>query len=308
MNLPIFNSLLQDQSTYITFSKGLLDLDNAHANESEYFYSKMVALNLANYKNPDFFIDYTILEGVTTDNPNTVIPKGMQYYMENIIRQNITNPRVVELAFYKFLNFAGISYANIKDSIVFINKLATSNFTYVENNNGWCEVIAQIPNKSGKLALQMLETDIPDIVPGDQTGDGGIFDNGNMEFDFTDAKSVIDFENSSVLEVDGQLDFNVILLFYRDADGIDKLHGINFIQPFENKITEFELPRYTQKTNDARSIGYQFKFNLKTVNNEASLILIHAWNDHPAWNLFSDTLEKMNSFLEVHARISPFIN
>ena len=87
MNLPIFHPLLQNQSTYITFSKALLDFDNAIANEKEYYFSKMVAINLPDYKNPDFFIDLNSVD-ITTDNPNTTLPKGMQYYMENIIRQN----------------------------------------------------------------------------------------------------------------------------------------------------------------------------------------------------------------------------
>lgn len=298
MNLPIFNPLLTDQSTYITFSRSLLDLDNAIQNGTTYFYSKMVALNLPPYKNPDFYIDNTILEGVTTTNPNTVIPKGMQFYMENIIRQNIVNPRVTELAFYKFLNFAGLDYDDIfENRVTFISDIATSNFTLVENNNGWCEIIAQIPNKAGVLKLETQQTTMPDIVTGTDENDGGIFDNGNFEFDFTDAKRTIDFETTTIEMEDSEFDFNCLLLFYRDATGIDKLHGINFISPFENKITEFILPIYTQKTNDARSIGYQFKFNMKTVNNEASLWFIHSHNDHPAWNAMFQTMTTLNSFL-----------
>ena len=46
MNLPIFNTLLPDSSTYITFSKAHLDFDYAIANKQPYYFSKMVALKL----------------------------------------------------------------------------------------------------------------------------------------------------------------------------------------------------------------------------------------------------------------------
>lgn len=299
MNLPIFNPLLIDQSTYITFSRALLDLDYAHVNSTEYFYSKLVALKLPDYKNPDFYINPSIIPETVPNNPNATVPKGMQYYMENIIRQSIDNPNITELALYKFLNWCGLSYSDIEDSIVFVNNIMTSNFTYIDNNSGWCEIVGQVPNNSGKLNLSMKTTIIDDIIGANDTSGDAIYDNGDMEFDFTDCKKVIDFENTTVTAEDGEFDFNVLLVFYRDKDGIDKLHGINFITPYANKVTHFETVTYTQKTNDARSIGYQFKFNLKTVNNEATQILIHAWNDHPAWNLFSETLEVLNTFLKI---------
>ena len=73
MNLPIFHPLLTDQSSYLCFSKSLLDFDKATNFGTKYYFSKLVALNLPDYKNPDFYIDLDSV-GVLTDNPNTVIP------------------------------------------------------------------------------------------------------------------------------------------------------------------------------------------------------------------------------------------
>lgn len=302
MLLPIFHPLLTNQSTYITFSKSLLDLDKAKQNNSEYFYSKMVAMKLPEYKLPDFFIDLDAV-GVTSDNPNTTIPKGMQFYMENIIRQQTNSSNITELAFYKFLNKCGMTYEKIQENITFINKIATSNFTTVENNNGWAEIVGIIPNKCYKLTTTFKYTNIADVIVStpENNSDTCIFDNGDKEFLFNQhllQKQVIDFDNivndSEVLEE--SFDFNVLLFFYRDAEGIDKLHGINFINPFENKITQYELPKFTQKTNDARSIGYQFKLNLKTVNNEATKIIVEEYNGGH-WNTYNQTLSVLNSFL-----------
>jgi len=312
MNLPIFNTLLSDQSTYITFSKSLLDLDRANNNNTPYFFSKMVALNLPEYKNPDFFINLASV-AVLTSNPNTVIPKGLEYYAENIIRQPFPSENVVELAFYKFLNKCGLSYVDIHSSITFINKIATSNFIYAENNNGWGEIVGVIPNKCLQLvkAFKTISA-VPNIIPSDADNNAdGLFDNGNKEFLFSDplAKQVIDFDNCTYNEViDSSFDFNCLLVFYQDSFGIDKLHGINFINNFDNKITSYQLPVYTQKTNDARSVGYQFKMNMKTCNNEASLILVQDYNsDGTHWNTYFNTLTKLDTFLELQMRTDNII-
>lgn len=310
MNLPEFNTLLDNQSTYITFSKALLDYDIAINNKTEYYFSKMVALNLPSYKNPDFYIDLSSI-GISQDNikgPNYMIPKGFQYYMENIIRQVTNTEYITELAFYKFLNKCGLSYDDIQKSIVFINGINTENFTYVENNNGWGEIVMQIPNNSKSLNKAFKSVDINDLIIADiNNGNGtGLFDDTNEKsFVFNNdpkAKDVIDFDNITYNETENtSFDFNVLLVFYKDKDGIEKLHGINFINNFENKITEWILPKYTQKTNDARSIGYIFKLNIKTVNNEASLIMIEEQNSGPAhWETYFTTINKFNEFLELH--------
>lgn len=310
MNLPEFNTLLPNQSTYITFSKALLDYDKAINNNTEYYFSKMVALNLPDYNNPDFYIDLSSI-GISQDNlngPNYMIPKGLQYYMENIIRQSTNTEYITELAFNKFLNKCGLSYAQIRDSIVFVNDINTENFTYVENNNGWGEIVMQIPNNSLLITKAFKNVDISDIIIADVVNNNtdGLFDNANEKsFLFNGdpfAKSVIDFDNISYNDTDNnEFDFNCLLTFYKDSDGIDKLHGINFINPFKNKITQWELPTFNQKTNDARSIGYIFKMNIKTVNNEASLIMIEEKNAGAAhWNTYFDIMSRFNEFLELH--------
>lgn len=299
MNLPILNPLNTEESTYITLSKSMLDLDRALAYGTPYVYSSMIALNIPNWVNDDFYVDLTEL-GITSTNPNTVFPKLIQYYTENIMRQDVDNPRIAEIAFWKSLNKCGVSYEAIKKMVMFINKITTVNFIMSENNNGWGEILCQIPNKCQLVTPKYLTTEMPDLIQ--SSDDDGLFDNGNRQFLFSDAgsKDVLDFEHIVYDDtVKSKFDFNVLLLFYRDSDGVDKLHGINFIFPFENKVTYFESPRLTQKTNDARTIGYQFIFNAKTCNNEASQILVHEENGQSFYNTFGETLGKLNSFLEV---------
>lgn len=306
MNLPIFETLLNNQSTYITFSKSLLDFDKAIDNKTQYYFSKMVALNLPNYENPNFYLNLSSV-GITSDNPNTVIPKGMQYYMENLIRQNTdNNQNITELAFYKFLNKCGITYDKIHESITFVNKIMTSNFINTENNNGWGEIIAVIPNNCLKLTKVFKDSIIPNIITTNEN-DICLYDNSSKEFLFTNplSKKIIDFDNlifenhliNSTNTTIHTFDFNCLLIFYKDSYGVDKLHGINFINPFENKITYFDLPKYTQKTNDSRSVGYQFKMNMKTVNNEATKIIVEEYNDG-FWTTHLQTLSLLNTFLE----------
>lgn len=299
MNLPIFNPLLQDQSTYITFSKALLDLDVALANDTEYVFSNMVALNIPAWRNPDFFTERLKEIGITSTDPNTVLPAMFQYYMENIIRQNVDTPEITELAFWKTLNQCSLDAEQIRNTISFINKVVTVDFVQVENNNGWGNVICQIPNKCSNLVLAQRTAQIPDVVQSEDT-DQCIWDNGNKQFLFSDEqKQVIDFEN---LKYDtsqkSSFDFNVLLLFYRDKDGVDKLHGINFIYPFENKVTEWTLETLTQKTNSIQTLGYQFLFNLKTCNNEASKVVVYEENLGQYYELFFQTFGRLDSFLE----------
>ena len=112
-------------------------------------------------------------------------------------------------------------------------------------------------------------------------------------------KKVIDFDNLTYDDVDtAGFDFNTLLLFYRDASGVDKLHGIEFIYPYENRLTYWDTTTFHQKTNDIRSIGYQFKFNMKTCTNDATRLLVYELQENSHWNTFAETLGKLNSFLE----------
>lgn len=305
MNLPNLHQLRDNQSTYITFSKALLDFDKAIGTGNKCYFTKMVALKLPNFENPEFFIDLSEV-GVESTNPNVVLPKTIQYYMENIIRHSIgvndnNVEEVAEIAFWKMLDKMGVDSTNRKLIPTFINTIATSHFVSMENNNGWGEVVCQVPNKCLKLTPVWRSVDtISDIVQSSET-DECLFDNGLNQFVFADEnKEVIDFDNCQYDDViESSFDFNVLLLYYTDSTGINKLHGINFIYPFENKVSYWDLETFTQQTNKARTIGYQFKFNLKTCNNEASMIEVYNEQNHTHWNVFADTLGKLNSFLDL---------
>lgn len=331
MNLPIINQLLEDESTYIAFTKGLLDLDEAIMQGTEYYFSKVVALNLPNWAaENNFYIDLADFGmNSVNHNPNIVIPKMIQHYMENLLRQDneyiavdSDQPinEITELAFYKMLHRIGMSKKQIQDSIVFCNDIVTSNFTKVENNNGWGEIICQIPNKCRvfKPAWRTVDN-IRDIVTTkdewnaltDSQEQKPFYDNNSNQYLMDEFTEVLDINNSVYDDVEkSEFSFNVLLLFYRDKAGVDKLHGINFIYPFENKNSYWDQVRFTQKTNIARNIGYQFIFNLKTCNNESSLIKVYEQYEHVMWwEGFNKTLTGLNSFLEnkmreMHTEIS----
>ena len=155
MNLPILGQLNENQSSYITFSRALLDYDKAVLNGTPCYFTKMVALDLPLWQNPSFFIDLSSV-GINSTNPNIVIPKAIQYYMENIIRQDISIndndiPEITELAFWKLMNKMNLTDLHTRQLVTFINSIATSNFITTENNNGWTEIVAQIPNKCKSL-------------------------------------------------------------------------------------------------------------------------------------------------------------
>ena len=205
----------------------------------------------------------------------------------------------MELAFWKTLNLCGLTPEQIYNSIVFSNKVTTVDFIQVENNNGWGNVICQIPNKCANLLLSQRTTSVPDVVQSEDT-DTCLFDNGNKQFLFDEnLKKVIDFENSKYDEqLKSKFEFNVLLLFYKDDSGVDKLHGVNFIYPFENLVTEWPIQTLEQKTNSMQTLGYQFLFNLKTCNNEASKIIVYEKNMGQFYELFMQTFSKLDSFLE----------
>ena len=64
MNLPVIEQLRNDQSTYISFTKALLDFDKAITTNNVCYFTKMVALNLPFWQNPIFFIDFNSICGM----------------------------------------------------------------------------------------------------------------------------------------------------------------------------------------------------------------------------------------------------
>lgn len=302
MNLPIFNQLQSDQSNYINFSKSLTDLDYAISQGTEYYLSKFVALKLPEYRVGDLFIEMP--EITSSVNPNYLISKAFQYYTENIIRQQIDCPEIAEIAFWKTLKKFGLTNQKIKDSVVFVNNIVNSAFHRTENNDGWSEIMAIIPNNCDKLTpawKNIYSVPTTGDYVGDFLDDTSYFDNmANKSFDFGQFNQVIDFDNC-IFEpgVETEFDFNLILLYYKDKDGVEKLHGVNFINPFANVATHFELYNYNQKTGDYKNIGYSFKFNLKTTNNEATTQIIETLNldTQSFWQSFNDQIGKMSEII-----------
>lgn len=313
MALPIIGQLKTNESTYIALSKAITDMDKALASDTEFYYSKIVAINLPQWKKGEFFID--LLEEnvpLQSTNPNIVIPKVIQHYTENLIRQEGVSEvkEIAEIAFWKTLQKMGMSNSDVKNAIVFVNDAIVSNFIESENNLGWNEVVAQIPNKCKKLQLKTRTvSNCPNQISTNDTDTSaeqiGIYDNKSTKiYTFQDCKDVIDFDNLTYDEqTQGEFEFNCLLLFYRDSDNVDKLHGINFIYPYENKLTYWIQELCKQKTNIQSSIGYQFLFNLKTVVNQASVEIVHNNNEQLMWwNGFETTMTALNTYLEKKLR------
>ena len=91
-----------------------------------------------------------------------------------------------------------------------------------------------------------------------------------------------------------------------DDNGMEKLYGINFIMPFEkvdnSPLPSYELPSFKHKTNEVQTFGYNFRFNIKSCTNDATKesvpILVPA--ESSFFDLYSEVLTKLNSFLEVN--------
>lgn len=305
MNLPILSELKNDESTYITFSRAYVDMDDAIANGTEYYYSKVVALNIPKWErngsqNSIFTDELKNILGVVSESPNFIFPKILQYYTENILRQKTEFLEITEMAFWKTLQYMGLE--NPQDTVVFMNDVINSNFIRTENNNGWNSVICQIPNFCQKLEKVSVKTVEGSVIVETDDKDIALYDSEYKNFSFSTMRerTILDFPNFVFNNKEkSSFDFNTLLLFYRDKHGIDKLHGINFIYPFENKVTFWEQPKLTQKTNQANSVGYQFIFNMKTCNNQASINQVQLQNENLMWwNGFEETMSSLNGFLE----------
>jgi hypothetical protein len=308
-NLPVINPLRTDTSTYITFTKALSDFDRADSEGTEYYFSKMVALKLPDYKYPEFFLDLDSI-GVISNNPNTLIPKLFQYYLENIFRQEVLTStgspveEIAEIAFWKSLSYMAkdrVDDWDTRSTFVFENKIVISNFISDNTSSAcWVDLIGQIPNKCGQLIAAFRDIDMVNSVQTFNDDVCLVDDESSKQFIFTPRdKKVIDFDNLQFNTQDeGSFEFNVLLLYYKDKFGIDKLHGINFIFPFDNKATYWEQTSLMQHTNVIRSMGYQFRFTLKTCWNEASLVKVYEEQSQTFYSLFGRVLGDLDSFLE----------
>lgn len=312
INLPTFNSIKENESTYYTFSKALLDLDKSIANNTEYYFSKAVAISLPDWKAGEFFkneqINIDTVTDSSTNNPQAVIPNYFARYLENIIRQDIHNPRITEIAFWKTLEVLLQKKLTIpeiqKKHIKVINNVVISDFYELKNNNGWGKIIVQIPNTTKGLAFEQRQETIETVQSTDED-QLGLYDNSFRQFEFNNV-STIDFTSVREQPRTEPIEFNAILLFYKDSEGIDKLHGINFVYPWVLKGTEY---RQTPLLLNNNSIGYQFIFNVKTCNNEATIERVLENNEHMNWwNGFETTFNKLNTLLELKINESRIIH
>jgi hypothetical protein len=312
MNLPVLLPLDENSSTYITFQRANLDFDREVSKANGvYYFSHVLALNLpdwTNTGNPRLFKpagSHVAWNSIT--NPNTIVPNMFRYYTENICRLNISKTgesateEVAELAFWKTLNMLQMTRAEIESSIVFHNGIFANNFIETDTNNGWVEIICQIPNKCKKMtpAWRTL-TKISNTVYGTVDDQSPCFDTGS-QYNFTNFNKALDFNNFVYNEtIEQDFSFNVLLLFYTDSTGVPKLHGINFIHPFEVKSgQEYSMQRLKHRTNKVKSVGYQFIFNLKSVNNQLNKTYYYDQNATLFYvNQFENVMGKFAQFFE----------
>lgn len=347
MNLPKFSPIqtVPVRSTYYTFSKALKDFDKSVVEDSPYYFTKMVALNLPAWNNnpgsnlffefrkttstPSGDLDcYTevapdLLEDIDDYiNPNLVIPKMFQYYMENIMRQTNINEdqsvqeRITEIAFWKTLNKLGLNTDHIyglnqtPSIVTFINHVNISNFINVSNNNGWCELIGSIPNNSELLTINQNSweelTDVDSLILADINNDTAIYDNDNngFGFDMQNLKKVLNFDyiyqNNFDSDTQSSFDFNTLLLFYKDSTGLEKLHGISFIFPFTGtEVDGISQQTLHHETNKIQAFGYSFKFLMKSNNNTPTVTEVYNQNEGTFFDSFEEVMGSFNSFLEL---------
>lgn len=344
--LPTFADITVDprRSTYYTFSKSNHDLDRCVSSGNKYVFTKMVALNLPlwdpsrtaasfgykfrradNAVSPGHIANYSVKDSETFpdlevdkwDNPNMVIPRVFQYYLENVIaaycQTNDDRAEMsAELAFWKSLQLLGMSQSDILKSIVFVNNISTSNFVEVSNNHGWCEIIASIPNRCDEIdvsnALEFSTMGFDANL--DLTGDNSrhsICDGSSPHLISAEVGRLV-FDNINFISTNTpkKFQFNTLLLFYddntTDSNGkiIHKLHGIDFILPFEKKTDgTWEMPSFAHQTNDIQTFGYSFKFNMKTVVNDNTKSHVYAVNQNEFYHVFQGAMDKFASLLEL---------
>lgn len=344
MNLPIFDNLNTSpiRSTYYTFSKALKDLDRAVTEGKEWYFTKVVGLNLPIWASdrmffrfrktssnpagdiqyyteqvPDAYFPECEAANNSFINPNVVIPKLMTYYMENLIRQsNIGNNSqnnvaeyITELAFWKLLNMMGISTTQIYDTssiITYVGDVSTVSFTEIANNHGWAEILVGIPTN---CPLTIINTDcwdmlstVDNIINADNTDDCAIYDkDNNFGFDMTQMKRVLNFdeiESRKDFTTQQQFQFNALLLFYTDDTGINKLHGIDFIMPFEETLDGWRQESLKHVSNTVNNFGYSFRFNMKSCTNRNTQETVYELNENSFYSVFDKAITSFDTFLE----------
>lgn len=336
MKLPIFDNLNTNppRSTYYTFSKSMKDLDNAVTEGTEWYFTKMVCLDLPIWSignmffrfrktssSPDGDIKYFSeengknfpeLETTNYINPNIVIPRLLQYYTENIIRQsNIgSSEYIAELAFWKTLNMMGIDIDTLYDTnkiITYVGDLSTASFTEIANNHGWAEIIGSVTNNCPltNISYSSWKTinDVNNIINADDNGDSAIFDkDSSFGFDMSKMKKVLNFyriENDKDTTKQQEFQFNTILLFYTDKSGVNKLHGVDFIYPFVEGMNGWKQESIKHITNTFNSFAYSFRYNMKSCVNKNTQDTVYEINEGSFYDVFSKSMSNYDSFLEL---------
>jgi len=356
MNLPTFTDLNTNpaRSTYYTFSKAFFDLDKAISNEKVWHFSKFVGLNLPLWAlNSIFFkfrkstsnpagnivhyyessgnpfpeLDNTPATSPNYVNPNMVLPRLLEYYVENIIRQTNVCPssstqgeQIAELAFWKLLHLIGMTDDNIDSAITYVADISTISFTEISNNHGWAEIMAGIPAKAPKTVITDVcwdtLSDINNTIAADTTNDHAIYDNSPFGFNMTatnqNYKRVLNFanveENKDFVTV-SNMKVNTLLLFYTDESGKHKLHGVDFIYPFEDLGggTGWKQETISFNTNTLNNFGYSFRFNMKSCTNQGTKDEIYEINEGTFYDVFCKCISDFDSFLEKQKQEGKYI-
>ena len=268
------------------------------------------------------------LDDVNEDylNPNKVIPRLMTYYFENLCRTKAPDNAVTDVGSYsklwvsflwKLLRVMGIpedmvvlknNTVKIEDTIYrYVGKFITQSFINFDPNNGWQEIIAEIPNDVGLLKSSGLfsmyekrQSFNAKWVDDVKYLGNCIFDKADFSFDINPC--YIDFDKMKDDMYDKseekEMSFNALLTFFQDHTRAYVPHGIYFPSAYrKNSIGVWELPKYTFTTNITNSFGYNFKFNTRINASKEIQTMIYSNQEGGFYNTFSETLTTMNDFL-----------
>lgn len=276
-------------------------------------------------------------------NPNKVIPKLLSTYFENMCRTEIgtfvrslgdgdddkKRFKIFTIYLLKFLELlfktnagkASVdthdnSIKKIEDTIYrYIGRFMTQSFIDLNPNNGWQEVIAEIPNNAGYLDLPTMKTKLITTYPnGEVTStipneykDNSIYDTGDFKFNLTNPVYLNFSDYGEIYKYDKKneyikdMRFNVILTFFYDTySGCHIPHGIYFPSGWvETSLNSgiWELPSYKFTTNTTNSFGYTFKFNTRINASPANRTMILQNQENSFYNTFHTTLNNLNDFL-----------
>ena len=275
-------------------------------------------------------------------NPNKVIPRLLSTYFENMCRtevgdflNKITSEsdvnirdkerfKIFTILLLKFIETlfktadgkhkVDLDDTNIKESkdtiYRYIGRFMTQSFIDLSPNNGWQEVIAEIPNRAGYLKVSNMKANLlvsynqgemASTIP-DKYKDNSIYDTGDFKFNL-DHPIYLDLRADSLYDHDEMVDlrFNTILTFFYDEYSDCFIpHGIYFPSGWvEQGLNSgiWELPSYKFTTNTSNSFGYTFKFNTRINATENGRTMVLHNQENTFYNTFHTTLSNLNNFL-----------